>query len=681
MNSKQHSIKKVDTWFPMFCGLLTYVLYELTNAPGLFWGDVGEFLAASCTLGIGHAYGHPLFWLVGRVSTIIYPGDPAAVMTHFTSLVSGATAWIVALLVRDWIRDQFRPMDRALIMFTVTGVYAAASTVWTQATFVEVYNFQAFFISLAIYFLNRHAVQKGHIANLFASAYFWGLSLTLGFYTTLILVLPIMMYWRVRSNITLSLKHLVISAFFVFVGCSVWIYLPVRSGVELTFYMQKIKTLTDFFHYLGREYYTHQQVAGIAGWMTSFSETLKIIMMNVGSWGIVLILLSIWSILTDKKNRLVIPYLLCFIFLIIFFTLFIPLNLTYRQMVDMDVYFVPAFIVLPPVLVVGAGKLVSLLKKPLRPLIILPVFLIVWSRWEKIDTSNKPMTIAFTQYLISNLPKGSIVIPVSDEILHPLLYHIHAKGNMEDYTLLKGKEVIFEDILEDRPLECTGLFIEINDYFLNQFFPQDDFFLSGPFIASEHDSTAAGRLEFMFRQKFSPENIDIDNLNRLDRLSLARMWARRGVYWFHEYLKAKRSGEEGQAYFHSAVEDFQRAFDLDNFSLEGALHASNLALSLIRVGDLEKAEYYAQQAIRLNDDAPEAHKAFYNIMFHRQDYERALFHLRKLTRLTPKDGEIYLNMAVVYYLKNQVLKARELYQKGIDLGAQDRDQLKSLLFN
>ena len=77
MNAGKKWTEKLDSLSVHLCALLSYVLYEVTNAPGLFWGDGGEFLAASSTLGIGHAYGHPLFWLVSRLSTLLDPGNPA----------------------------------------------------------------------------------------------------------------------------------------------------------------------------------------------------------------------------------------------------------------------------------------------------------------------------------------------------------------------------------------------------------------------------------------------------------------------------------------------------------------------------------------------------------------------------------------------------------------------------
>ena len=104
---KTRSLSCVLTFcFPFLCGCAAFLLYEISNAQGLFWGDCGEFIAASNTLGIGHAYGHPLFWLVGRISILLHPSNPAVAMTHMTSLVSAVACGLVALFVRDCCDDR-----------------------------------------------------------------------------------------------------------------------------------------------------------------------------------------------------------------------------------------------------------------------------------------------------------------------------------------------------------------------------------------------------------------------------------------------------------------------------------------------------------------------------------------------------------------------------------------------
>jgi len=105
-----------------------------------------------------------------------------------------------------------------------------------------------------------------------------------------------------------------------------------------------------------------------------------------------------------------------------------------------------------------------------------------------------------------------------------------------------------------------------------------------------------------------------------------------------------------------------------------------LAITLTHAGRLEEAEVYANRAIRLNINSPEAHRTLYAIAIKKEKYQEALDHLKKLSKLVPKDGEIHINMAALYLLFNQPAKARKAYEKGIALGGKPREKLEALLF-
>ena len=180
------------TLFPLFCGLFLFILYELTSARGIYWGDSGEFISVSNSLGIGHAYGHPLFWLVGRIAILLNPSNPASAMNHLTAVFSSLTCIVIAMTTTQLIPAHVSKLSRIVIISIVAVIYGTAHTVWTYATFTEVYNFQAFFIALSIYFFNAYLGHSGKTCHLLASAYFFGIALTLGYYIFILLIFPVL---------------------------------------------------------------------------------------------------------------------------------------------------------------------------------------------------------------------------------------------------------------------------------------------------------------------------------------------------------------------------------------------------------------------------------------------------------------------------------------------------------
>ena len=91
---------------PVLTGIVAFVIYIFTNVREIYWGDAGEFTAAAATLGIGHPYGHPLFWLLGRVSIMLIPAHPAAAMSFLTALTGAGTAAVAALMAREWLPEK-----------------------------------------------------------------------------------------------------------------------------------------------------------------------------------------------------------------------------------------------------------------------------------------------------------------------------------------------------------------------------------------------------------------------------------------------------------------------------------------------------------------------------------------------------------------------------------------------
>ena len=124
-----------------------------------------------------------------------------------------------------------------------------------------------------------------------------------------------------------------------------------------------------------------------------------------------------------------------------------------------------------------------------------------------------------------------------------------------------------------------------------------------------------------------------------------------------------------------------KALYIDDFTFCGALHASNLGLSLIDSGKLEDAENFVKQALKINPWSEEAYRTLYAITLKKREYKKALNCLKKLSKIKPKDGEIHLDRAALHYFLNQTAKAKEEYNKGIKLGAKPRQKLEQLILS
>jgi len=673
--------KRIDSMIPLFCGIVAYIIYELTNASGLYWGDGGEFIAVANTLGIGHPYGHPLFWLLGRISIMLSPSNPAGAMNHLVAIFSAATCVVIAMIAQGWAGPRLSRAQTIVVIFSVTGLYATASTVWSQASYVEVYNIQALFISLAVYFLDRYFNRNERVSNLIVSAYFFGIAVTLGLYAILLLMLPVSMWLFFRERRKIRLSVISISVLFFVLGLTPWLYLLIRSSVQPALIVEKIDSFADFLNYLGRKSYLTGYRAGPVMIPLSFIRTFKIFLNNLTLWGLILFCFSLWSIFSNKNNRMVLSYLVVVLLFIIIFSISIPLTLNHIQMIGMDTYFIPALILIVPILTTGTSKLVAILRKHLQPLIILPLIVIIWGRWPDVDISKDRINEKFTQYMVSNLPEGSRIFTVSDEVTYPLYYYVYALGNEKNFTLIRRDYSDTSTIDLWEYIKKPNTFFQIDSRIINNIKDLSVYPIAGPFFTSIIDSASAKKLETEFNKNFPVREIeDLYNFHKEDNFFMGNIFGRRGLYWFKLFTQGDLKSESTQAAYKEANLGFYKAFYLNRSNLSGAEHGSLLAFSLINSKRFNEAEEYAAQALRINPYSPAPYKAFYAIYAERGEYQKALFYINKALKLRPKDGDAHLDIANCYYFLKQREKARKEYRKGIELGAGEREKLRVLLF-
>jgi tetratricopeptide (TPR) repeat protein len=664
--------------FSIFCGCIALFIYELTNARGFFWGDAGEFIAVSNILGIGHAYGHPLFWLLGRISILMNPSNPSAAMNHLTALFSAMTCTVIALLAQSWCRSQLSKENQSIVILSVTGIYCTAFTIWTQATFIEVYNVQAFFIALSIYFFDRYMFHNGNNQTIWASAYFFGIGMTLGMYIVILLPFAIFQFIRKKQTKNLFRNCLLITLFFLF-GLSVWLYLPLRSLPRPPFLWSNIHSFRSFIVYLARTEAEQEGVAGLQYVPFYFLRSIKIFFLNFHFFGLFLLGFSLFYSIKNS-NRPIYFYLLTTVLTFLIYSILLPLVLNFRQLVEMDVYLIPVFIIATPFLTTGAIQLYLLLKNNRRLILIAPVLLIAAVRWHDIDISKDKTADQFISYLTNHLPVGSHIVPASNAIGHSIYYAMFGLGNPNQYTVthfdLKLLNAHFLDSLSGH----NHLFIENNFHLLKAIDDFSKFRLAGPFMSQIEDSIYAKELETIFQKNFLFDDSSMQKLHPLDCIQLSPMWARRGNYWLN-LLNSMESlnAEERNNIYEKVVASFYQAAAMDHFSYTGAYHHGAFALVLYDLNQLDYAESYAKRAIQIHPYAPHGYRAIYRIALKKNNPQKALNALEKLSHLLKEDGEIQLDLAQQYWNNHQKEKALKAYYRGRELGAKPREQLEKLL--
>jgi tetratricopeptide (TPR) repeat protein len=115
-------------------------------------------------------------------------------------------------------------------------------------------------------------------------------------------------------------------------------------------------------------------------------------------------------------------------------------------------------------------------------------------------------------------------------------------------------------------------------------------------------------------------------------------------------------------FWKSAIDLFTMTMRYSPRSLQAYV---NLGLAWGRAGNEDKAKYYYEEALKLNDNSAEAHNNLANIYLRRGLYEEAIRHGRRAIAVEPRYAQAYYNLGNVYVAMERPQEAVELFGKAI----------------
>lgn len=266
-------------WLPLGVGLLAgglaLALYLGTLAPTVTFADAGELAAAVRFLDVAHPPGFPLYLLLGRLFTLLFPGGRFVLRLNAFSAVCGAAAvgLFGALLALDQEPSSGRRGAAGaaarsaafLRALAGAGLLATSRTLWEQATLTEVYALNmalaaGLLLLLGLYRRARGRGDRRRADRLAAgTALLAGLGLG-GHLTLLFIVAAVFLaiwleegraFWR-------RWERLLLWAGLFLLGLGVYLYLPLRAAAQPPFDWGGVNTLARFWrHVSGKQYQVH----------------------------------------------------------------------------------------------------------------------------------------------------------------------------------------------------------------------------------------------------------------------------------------------------------------------------------------------------------------------------------------------------------------------------------------
>lgn len=438
MSNMMNTILQSSLWRSITLFTLSGIVYVLTMMPDIGFTDSGELAAVAHTLGIAHPTGYPLYTIIAHVWSLISPFSTVYDLNLLAALMTAGSISLFSLILEEVLSFTTCKKEHAsIISFSVSLMFAFGSTVWSQATSLEVYSLQLLLFMLSIFFFIK-AMKHGGMSN---HLLIWGFLIGLSFtnHGTTILLAPAMIAgyfsdWKTgRFDFSSQKFRGLLPLIPLFLGALlVWLYLPIRSAQNPIINWGEVHRNWDAFSYhaFGKQYQVWMFNEGTA--KENFPKYLSALI-GMTSW--IMLLPILYGVrIAWKSNRSI----LLFSFMLIIGNLIYALNYGIH---DIETYFISGFI---GTFIFGAFGLYGLLQKKERyyyALLLLPI-LNLGINYVENDKHEDRSVSSYISLMIDPLPKNSVIISAQwDYLCSGFLYKQIVEGYRPDIIMVE-KELL-----------------------------------------------------------------------------------------------------------------------------------------------------------------------------------------------------------------------------------------------
>ncbi len=204
----------------LFLGSFAFFLHGVS--PSLYGGDSGELIASGTCLGVPHAPGYPLFTLLAKSATVLFPFGN---MAFRVNLLSCLIASLVLVLAFRFFKDICPPMKGDAAAWGGTLLLGLSPLFQEQARVSEVFILNLLLLVLLLTSLWKTKTDSHGSQWMLLACFIFGLGL--GNHHTIVFSLPLFLValwrrpvsWRVVSS----------GLFFFLLGGSVTLILLIRA--------------------------------------------------------------------------------------------------------------------------------------------------------------------------------------------------------------------------------------------------------------------------------------------------------------------------------------------------------------------------------------------------------------------------------------------------------------------
>jgi len=445
---------------------LALIFYFFTLCPTVYWEDSAALVTAGATLGIPHSPGFPIYVLLSKVFTFI-PFENIAWRVNFMSGVWGSLCLMLLFFILLRIETDFRKVKKPTLGFRVISCaiilfFGFTTAFWSQVTRAEVYSLNLFFTLLIAYLLliwRKEVIARSVNSIKWLGLIFFVMGISLTNHSLLIFtLLPAFLFFILanETNFLLNRDKFLTIVVLGLVGLTVYLYLPIRSGLNPALNWGKPDSLSEMFSFITRS----QEIGRTINLPTfSFFSNLKMILSFIlTQYYVPLVLLAIigWVKIWENSRRL-------FTFLTFIFALNLSVSAWAADFstrnLDLLGYLLPSLAMFTIFVSVGVNFIWEIIfawfkefKIKVPNLAVLSLILIIplFQFLHHYPTQNKHRTTFAFDYareIVDSVKPNSVIFAADDNTLTTLWYLTMAEKNSKNLKVISANSLTVKGYL------------------------------------------------------------------------------------------------------------------------------------------------------------------------------------------------------------------------------------------
>jgi len=561
-------------------------VYLLTLCPSVYVEGSGELIGAVHFLGTAHPTGYPLFCLIGRLFSAGLPLENVALKINIASAFTGAlAAGALAAFLRDRGCHSWAGLGAGLGL-------AFAATFWSQMVIAEVYGLSMLMV-LVVLAIGLKGAEERSVRLLLLTGFSMGLGLTA--HLSQVLVWPglvLLFLWR-WPGIWRQWKLLAGTVLAAVGGYSLVLYLPLRNGRGSGFHWGELGGTGPLWdHLTGALYRTsffsipwEGMLLNLHRWLAQTAGEFHPLLAPVILWGA-------WCACRRDRNVVLMGGG------IVLMNLAAALNY-HRDPNGLGVFFLPSYVGLAIFLGFGLDDLGRHLGRrgPFLMGVIAPL-VVVGSNWQLADRSGNWIPHRYGVDILESLPANAVLMAEGDDVAFILDYLQRVEGMRPDVSLFnrmgRGRDLLDGEERRLGEREQARQRFKKEGEWVRKVDRPIYYLVSRRAPLKGYQFSPEGLVYRLVPEGETTTGREIDMENARPGKVYRDPWVRKiqANYWFMqgEWERSEGRGRE-------SIRAYERAGAM---AFDSRSMRFNVALMLLRTGELERAQEHARAALNLD---------------------------------------------------------------------------------